>query len=69
MQLSSKLLLTCMLIAVPVAGQEALPPIVTGESFALESRILNEARQIYVGMPQSYGEGTESYGGSLRARR
>ena len=57
-----QLLLACMLIAAPVAGQDVAQPIVIGERSSIESRVLDETRQIYVGTPQSYMQGTQSYG-------
>ncbi len=45
-------------LVVPASAAEKASPLVIGESFTIDSRILNETRHINVYLPAGYGEST-----------
>lgn len=52
----------CILLAGPILAQDASQPIVIGEMATIESRALNETRQVYVASPPAYEDSDERYG-------
>ena len=49
------------LIAMAVQAQQPAEPVVIGEKFQIQSKILNETRSLIIAKPAGYGEGKEAY--------
>jgi len=56
------ILLVGLFLAAPIFGQQASQPIVAGETVAIESRVLNETRPLFVATPPSYDVNNDRYG-------
>ena len=54
-------LLACLLLASPIAAQDALHQVVIGETEEIDSQILGETRQVIIGKPASYDSSVKRY--------
>ena len=52
----------CFLVGTETFGQAASQPLLLGESFTIDSGLLDESRRVLIAVPQSYQRSDERYG-------